>query len=142
MIRKALTEDAKKLHLLENSIFQKEDGALGLASFYYHIKNNTFYVYIKNDELAGYILWLERKNHYRLYSLCIHKKFQGQGIGKKLLDFSFKNIKAPKYRLEVKTTNIKAASLYKKYGFKKIKTLKSFYGGDTDAFLMEKDKDC
>ena len=46
------------------------------------------------------------------------------------------NIK--KIGLEVRTNNINAIKFYKKHGFKKISTIKSFYQNGEDAYLMEK----
>ncbi len=136
MIRSAKASDAKELYQLESSIFTKEDFGLALYSFYYHINKNELFIHEQSGKIVGYILWLKRKKYYRLYSLCIAKEFQGKGVAKKLLDFSFKNIVAPCYQLEVKVDNTKAIKLYEKYGFKKSKVLKKFYSNQQDGYLM------
>ncbi len=141
MIREASRKDVKSLYSLESSIFSKEDFALSLSSFYYHVKRNPLFVYEEDSIIKGYILWLKRKNCYRLYSICTGSDFQGKGIGKELLRFSFEKLKAPKYRLEVKTQNLKAVALYEKWDFKKKGVIKNFYPDNSDAYLMVKNND-
>ncbi len=139
MIRRATTQDAKKLYGLENSIFKKDDFGLSLSSFYYHIKNNELYIYIKDEKIVGYILWLRRKKYFRLYSLCVDANYRGQNIAKKLLKFSFENLKAEYFSLEVKVTNTDAIKLYEKFDFKIKKILPKYYPKYIDGYLMIRD---
>jgi ribosomal protein S18 acetylase RimI-like enzyme len=90
-----------------------------------------------DEKIVGYILWLERKNYFRLYSLAIDINFQGLGIASKLLEYSFEKLRNKNFSLEVKTKNIKAIKLYEKYGFKIKKVLKDYYE-DSDGYLMIK----
>lgn len=136
MIRSARTFDAKELCQLESSLFTKEEFGLSLNSIYYHIKKSDLFVYEENGKIVGYILWLKRKKYYRLYSLCVAKEFQGRGIAKELLEFSFRKLIFPRYQLEVKIDNLYAIKLYEKYGFIKKKVLKGFYPLGQDGYLM------
>ncbi len=138
MIRNAIKEDAKNLHLLENRLFNKDDGALSLRAFQYHIRKNELFVLIENNSIVGYILWLKRKSYYRLYSIAIDPNHQGKGLSKELLNYSFNVLQSLSYQLEVNTKNSKATTLYEKFGFKTIKILKDFYTKDIDAYLMIK----
>lgn len=141
MIRKALRNDVTKLYHLENSIFSKEDFGISMSSFYYHVKKNPIFVYENDSKIGAYILWLKRKNYFRLYSICVGEEFQGKGISKELLMYSFDNLKNSAYQLEVKVNNHIAISLYEKYGFKVKKRLKNYYPKNIDAFLMIREKD-
>lgn len=138
MINKGKISDTKELSILENKIFDNKSFPISKSSFYYHIKNNHLFTYKTNNKITGYILWLKRKNYFRLYSLGIDKEFQGKGIAKKLLDYSFKVLKDKSYMLEVKCDNNKAISLYKKYGFNVKKVLKNYYPDLKDAYQMKK----
>ncbi len=138
MIKIATLQNTKELFNLESSVFSKDDFGLSLNSFYYHIKRNQLFTYIINDKIVGYILWLKRKNHYRLYSLCISTEFQGQGIASKLLDYSFKTLEIKNFTLEVKTINHTAINLYKKNGFEIVKVLTNYYPNNYDGYLMKK----
>ena len=138
MIKIGTLEDTKELFNLESSVFSKDDFALSLASFYYHIKRNDLFIYKENNKILGYILWLKRKKHYRLYSLCIKKEFQGVGVATKLLEYSFEILDKKSFTLEVKTTNQSAIKLYKKHSFKIIKVLKNYYPNSIDGYLMQR----
>ncbi len=137
MIKKAKKENLKFLYDLENKVFTNDPFALSKESFKYHILKNYLYVFEIDEKIVGYILWLERKNYFRLYSLAIDSDFQALGIASKLLEYSFENLKNKNYSLEVKITNIKAIKLYEKFGFKIKKVLKDYYE-DSDGYLMVK----
>jgi len=139
MIRDAILKDSKELFNLESSIFLKDDFGLSLNSFYYHIKNNMLFVYEKDKQIIAYILWLKRDKYYRLYSLCVNKNNQGQGIAKELLKYSFGKLAFSKYTLEVKITNTQAINLYEKNGFSISKILKNYYPENIDGYLMTKE---
>ncbi len=134
-ISKATKKDVKKLFILENEVFKSDSMAISLSSFYYHLKNNTIFIVEDDESILGYILWLERNNYFRLYSLCISTNFQGNGFGKKLLEYSFEKMPKKAMQLEVRLSNQKAIKLYEKFEFKKVKILKDFYENE-DGVLM------
>ncbi|WP_428739545.1 N-acetyltransferase family protein [Sulfurimonas sp.] len=135
-IRSASLDDIDAIQAVENNNFTAQDFRLSRASIRYHLKNNLVYVVEVSGEIVGYILWLERKNYFRLYSLAILKSFHSQGLGKALLEYSLNILSDKKLSLEVKFTNKKAISLYEKLGFKKVKTLPSYYPNNVDGILM------
>lgn len=137
MIKKAKKENLKDLYDLEKKVFQNDPFALTKSAFRYHILKNNLYIFEKDEKIVGYILWLERKNYYRLYSLAVDSSFQGLGIASKLLEYSFEKLRNKNFSLEVKTKNIKAIKLYEKYEFKVKKVLKDYYE-DSDGYLMIK----
>jgi len=141
MIRRAQTKDTNRLYQLENTLFSKDDFGLSRASIYYHMKKSDIFIYEEDSELLGYILWLKRKNYYRLYSLAVKKEFQGKRIATKLLEHSLSKLIAYKYQLEVKIDNPHGIALYEKYGFVKQKVLKGFYPKAQDGYLMVRKKD-
>ena len=95
-------------------------------------------VYIINNELVGFL------NYYLLYEnaeleyIYVLDKYRKKGIGFELMNFFINEVKSKKcinITLEVNINNIKAISLYKKFGFEKISIRKNYYGAD-DALLM------
>ena len=135
-IRSASLSDLSAIQAVEDDNFTAEDFGLSKSSLRYHLKKNRIYVAEVDGQIVGYILWLERKNYFRLYSLAILKSFQSQGFGKALLDYSMKILNNNNLSLEVKSTNQKAIALYEKMGFKKVKTLPSYYPNGVDGVLM------
>ncbi len=138
MILRATLEHLNALAALENELFSRDDFSLSRGSFSYHIKRNDLFVFMHEEEVVGYILWLKRKTYYRLYSLGVSKQFRGIGVAQALLAHSFELLKAFYYTLEVKTTNQSAISLYEKFDFTKQKVLKSYYPNKRDGYLMRK----
>lgn len=139
MITKAKIEDLNSLFNLECKVFKDDSFALSKNSFRYHIlKNRVFKIELEN-KIAGYILWLERKKYFRLYSLAIDTNFQGLGLASKLLDYSFTNLEKNEFSLEVKISNKNAIKLYEKFGFKIKKVLENYYENE-DGYLMIKNR--
>ncbi|MGK0256182.1 MAG: ribosomal-protein-alanine N-acetyltransferase [Arcobacteraceae bacterium] len=136
MIKKASLSNVKELFILESSIFSKEDFGLNLSSFYYHIKRNNLFICVKNKKTIGYILWLKRKNYFKLYSICVDSEYREKGIAQKLLDFSYDFLKSDQYILEVKISNTKAIHLYEINNFFIKKILINFYSNNNDGYLM------
>lgn len=137
MITKANLEDLTSLYNLEREVFLNDSFSLSKSSIKYHIIKNILYKIEVNGVLAGYILWLKRKKYYRLYSLAIGNNFQNKGFAKKLMDYSFENLKDKDFSLEVKILNEIAINLYKNFDFEIKKVLKDYYE-DCDGYLMYK----
>ncbi|MBU1667655.1 GNAT family N-acetyltransferase [bacterium] len=138
MITQAHISDVSALITLENELFSADNFPLSRSSFYYHVKKNPLFIYREAGQIVGYLLWLKRKNRYRLYSLGVSKKCRGLGIAQALLTYSFERLKASSYTLEVKTINSSAIRLYKKNGFKEQKLLVNYYPNHCDGYLMVK----
>lgn len=137
MITQATLADLNHLHDLEKEIFKNDVFALSKESIKYHLKRNLIFKIEVNGMNVGYILWLNRKKYFRLYSLAISKKFQNQGFAQQLLDYSFEHLKEKSFSLEVKVSNVGAIKLYEKFGFKIKKVLENYYETQ-DGYLMVK----
>ncbi len=134
-IQIANKDDIKELLFIEEKLFFNDSSALSKASFSYHLKRNIIFKIDIDKKTVAYILWLKRKNYYRLYSLAILKEFQGKGLGKSLLEFSLNSLDKDCFELEVRVRNQTAINLYEKFGFKKVKILEKFYD-DEDGIKM------
>ena len=139
MIRVSNLEDLASLYNIERDVFPNDPFSMTKESIRYHILRNRLYIVEINNIVAGYILWLERKKYFRLYSLAISNDFQNRGLAKKLLEYSFEKLSNDNkdFSLEVKVSNESAISLYKKYGFEIKKVLKDYYE-DCNGYLMYK----
>ncbi|WP_245588236.1 GNAT family N-acetyltransferase [Algoriphagus terrigena] len=75
---------------------------------------NDFEVYClkQNDEVAGFIGLAERKIEMLFFS----PEYIGKGLGRKLTDFAFSELKADK--VDVNEQNTNAVKFYRKLGFK------------------------
>ncbi|APA82175.1 GNAT family N-acetyltransferase [Francisella tularensis] len=133
-ISKAQLTDLQALIDLENTTFLSDK--ISKKQFAYNInKQKYFFVAKIQGSLAGYILCFEYKKTIRVYSLAVSKNYQGQGIGKKLLEYILNNTDK-NISLEVNTNNLIAISLYQKLGFEINKQINNYYENSDAAYKM------
>ncbi|GMN89971.1 GNAT family N-acetyltransferase [Francisella sciaenopsi] len=126
--------DVQTLVELENSTFLSDK--ISKKQFVYNInKQKYFFITKTQNSLAGYILCFEYKKTIRVYSLAVSKNYQGQGIGKKLLEYILNNSNK-NISLEVNTNNLIAISLYQKLGFVINKKINNYYENGDAAYKM------
>lgn len=106
-----------------------------------HLNPYAYYFVLEIDkEVCGYIgLWINENTE--IINFYIEQKYQGQGYGKLMLEFVIKlsiKCKVNNISLEVRKSNERAISLYKKYGFIKSHTRKKYYEDGEDAIIMIK----
>ena len=78
--------------------------------------NYNGYIFIDKDgELACFVQTEDKSSKIWIQALEVNKKYRSQGLGKQLLDFACKTLKA-RY-LSVRKTNTVAIKMYEKYGF-------------------------
>jgi len=103
------------------------------------------WVYIQNYQIQAYCVLSAGAGEAHILTLCVHKSFQGQGLGKLLLEHLIdlaKEHKAEVLLLEVRPSNVAAVYLYDKYGFNEVGTRKGYYpvtSGREDALIMALD---
>lgn len=81
-----------------------------------------------------------RKGH--VVSIAVMAEYRRMGIGSKLLEEALKRLKecgASEVYLEVRTSNYPAINLYRKMGFKAIRTIEGYYRDGENAYLMVKE---
>lgn len=93
-----------------------------------------------DDKVVGYVgIWfIVDEGH--ITNVAVHSDYRGQKIGDKLVEGLVKMSKENKIvsmTLEVRTSNIVAQNLYKKYGFKIGGIRKEYYSDNKeDAIIM------
>lgn len=140
ILRQAVLQDAKKLFVLEQELFEPQNYPLSYSSFVYHVKNNLLFLAQEEGEIVGYILVLIKRKIPKIYSLGISKNHRKKGIGAKLLVHAVEQLRAKEFSslvLEVRTDNTPAQELYKKFGFATKRIEKGFYKDGCDALIME-----
>ena len=140
-IRTAEAKDIKSIFDIESKSFGNE--AFNLRQFKYLVKSpsSLFQVALVDNQVAGYLVSLIRKNskQLRMYSLAVNEDFRGQGIAQKLIDYIKQVARDNGYvfvTLEVREHNQLAIELYKKNGFVQIAFRLNYYALGEHALIM------
>jgi len=149
VVRRITVDDLDNIIELERKCFNKYIAYTPKQLKYLiTVANSNCLAEIKHQKLRGFIIVLYNKNSQvaGIETLNVDPKFQGNGIGKKLLQAAEEDM-YPKYikkiRLEVSVGNNTAVNLYERLGFRKIALLKNYYNYKQyrtyDAFRMVKE---
>ena len=130
MIRQLQNKDIDKIMgiWLESTIYAHKFISKEYWNENYNIVKDVYipisktFVYEDNDDIRGFISVI---NNDFIGALFVEKNYQGQGIGKSLIDYA-KNL-YDNLSLAVYKENEKAISLYKKLGFNVIEETESRY---------------
>ena len=100
----------------------------------------TYWVLVEQERIFGYIGTWVVMGEGQITNFAVHEGKRGQGWGEKLLLYSMKELKkrgAEGITLEVRVSNQRAQSLYKKVGFETIGIRPKFYTVcPEDAMIM------
>ena len=94
------------------------------------------------DELLGYTLYQQIVDEVHLLNICIKPSFQGQGLGREILNYVIDFSTATSsvlILLEVRRSNQRAQQLYLQAGFNEMSVRKDYYQSESnreDAVLM------
>lgn len=91
-------------------------------------------IYIEDNEVIGYIYYSDIYERTEINQLEVRIDKRNKKIGSRLLE-KYLEITNKQSSLEVRINNNAAIKLYKKYGYIKVATRKSYYNG-IDAYLM------
>ena len=99
------------------------------------------YILSAGDEIRGFVI-IQPYGTFRGYiqTLCVHPGFQGMGYGRRLLDFSEREISrySPNVFICVTETNQRAKEIYLKSGFEMVGELKNFLKAGVSELLLRK----
>ena len=109
------------------------------------LNNNPFshyLLYLDNGKIVGYLNYYLMYDRIEIANFDVLSEEQNKGFGTKLLSFLIDKYegKIINITLEVRCDNVKAISLYHKFGFKDKALRKNYYNG-VDGILMERSMD-
>jgi [ribosomal protein S18]-alanine N-acetyltransferase len=142
----ALTDaDAERCAELEAQLFDGDDPWPAVAFNRELASAHNHYVGARTaSTLVGYagISRLGRKPpfEYEVHTIGVDPAFQGQGIGRRLLDVLLGFADGGAVYLEVRTDNEAAIALYRSVGFEQIGVRKRYYRvSGADAYTMRRE---
>jgi [ribosomal protein S18]-alanine N-acetyltransferase len=137
--------DAERCAELEAQLFDGDD-PWPAAAFNRELasKHNHYVAARTNGTLVGYagISRLGRKPpfEYEVHTIGVDPAYQGQGIGRRLLDELLKFADGGVVYLEVRTDNEVAIALYRGRGFEQVGLRRRYYRvSGADAYTMRRD---
>ena len=138
LIRPMEREDISAVVEGEKKIF---GDTLGYDYLLSELEINPFAQYLVLEiggKVSGYIgLWIA--DNMQILNFYVDKEYQNMGFGSMMLEFVIKLVKmskVPVLSLEVREHNIKAISLYEKYGFKYSHVRKNYYSNGENALVL------
>ncbi|MFM1515741.1 ribosomal protein S18-alanine N-acetyltransferase [Helcococcus ovis] len=91
--------------------------------------------------LVGYMFYSEYLDEVNINHFVIDTKYRKKGYASEIMQELLKRInKKQLIYLEVRTDNIAAINLYKKFGLEIINTRKNYYTDGQDAYIMQRDR--
>lgn len=99
----------------------------------------------QEQNLVGFVIYSLQVGECHILNLCVEVPYQGKGLGEALLQQALKQAKeegASIAFLEVRRSNARALTLYKKLGFIQVGSRKGYYpkeSGREDALIFAKD---
>ena len=139
-IAKTVYDDIARMAFLEKQLYSNQ--AYPPLFFYQALQQwrDTFLSLKVDNKVAGYSLMVPlADNALALMSLLIGKSFQGQGLGKELLQQSILLAQSLHYKrleLSVSPKNKSAVCLYEGFGFQATDSIKDYLGPGEDRILM------
>lgn len=136
--------DAPRCAELEAKLFAGDDPWPARAFLAELDAKHNRYIAARNDGvLVGYAgisrLGRMRPYEYEIHTIGVDPEFQGQGIGRRLLDDLLDYASGGTVFLEVRTDNEPAIALYESVGFVNIGLRKRYYrASGADAYTMQR----
>jgi ribosomal protein S18 acetylase RimI-like enzyme len=143
-VRRAASSDLDDLVALEQRSFSSD--RLSRAQYRRHLDSDSALVLAASANhqlfLGSAVLFFRKRSAVaRLYSLATRPEARGRGVGAALLEaagMAARRRGSRALRLEVRTDNAAAISLYERHGFRRIGHYAQYYQDGTDAWRYEK----
>ena len=126
VIRKAIPSDLEQVEACAVAAYTRYIERIGkapapmVADFAASIENEHLYVIEANANVCGFVVFYARDNHIHLENVALDPRFQGRGLGMRLIEFVEQRAKADGYLRVELYTNAKMTEnlgLYPRLGY-------------------------
>lgn len=141
MIREMTIDDLNQVMIIEKESFNEH---WKRKDFEYEINENIYsnmVVYEKENKILGILGYYILFDDAQITTIATLKEARGQGIATKLMEYLIDDCNKKQcsvLSLEVRKSNFKAQSLYKKFEFIEMNIRKGYYEDGEDALFMMK----
>ena len=139
-ITSATIRDLNALRKLENTCFEKDAWSMFDLVAVLTFPDVVRLKAVKNSQMVGFVAGDPRPSQgfSWIATIGVLPAYQRQGIGRALLHACEAQLKTPRLRLSVRTSNQAAITLYEQEGYRTIDIWKAYYDDGEDAIVMEK----
>ena len=102
---------------------------------------DCFLIAKRQRRIAGYCITCTDSRDSELVSIAVDPRDVRHGVGRALLEETHRLLRASRAKtwwLMVENSNLAAIAFYERYGFKRAKTAKGYYGRGRDAWRMRR----
>lgn len=139
-IRAVRLEDLPQIEEIELASFPDPYPLLLFETLAAH-SPEAFLVAVERERVLGYVSAMKEKPRtIHIASIAVHPSHRRKSIARRLVTVLIKTLRsmnAASVKLEVRSSNIAARSLYETLGFRHSKALKGYYEDGEDAVVME-----
>lgn len=139
-IRRATRRDLKRLLEIEAASFGRDAWDRELFVQALERCPEVFLIARLQARVAGYAITCIERNHAELFSIAVFPDARRRGVGEALIRHTLRVLRRRRLKtfgLMVRTGNKEAIRFYRRLGFRRIKTLKTYYAPGVDAWRME-----
>ncbi len=139
-VRRFEPSDFEQVLEIESEVFSEHNPFLYMN--FYEMNNEGFLVAEYSGSIVGFIVGYElNRNEGRIFSFAVREGFRSMGIGSRLMDailavFMTKLLQFAS--LEVRITNFRAQSFYKRIHFIACWVQRGYYSDGEDGIIMKK----
>ena len=141
-LRPMTTADLPEVVELEHAVFGEEAWSTEMLLGELELRSRYYLVASENDRIVGYGGLLGAGDQADVVTLAVAASHWGLGIGSTLLEALMAEAArrgAAELFLEVRTDNIRAQQLYRRYGFTEIGIRRGYYQpSGADALVMRR----
>jgi len=138
-VRKFEPADLDRILAIEQASFGRDAWDEKLFQAFYRKCPDLFLVATVRRHIAGYIITCAGSRNAELASIAVDPRDRRRGVGEAMLDHTLAELRALRVKawwLMVETENESALRFYEKYGFKREKISKRYYGPGRNAWRM------
>lgn len=141
LVRKMQSYDLDEIEKIENSCFKHPYSRKDLEYELFENPITHLYTAIVDNQIVGFINFQITFNSSSIVQIAVKEEFRKKGIGNLLLGQMLKDLESQEdfveyITLEVRESNEKAISFYKKHKFQLITTKKNYYDDGENALYF------
>jgi ribosomal-protein-alanine N-acetyltransferase len=141
LVRRFRPADIDRIMEIERASFGEDAYDRNLFAEYARHCGELFLLVEGGGKVRGYIVTCIRGDRAELVSIAIDPKFRGKGAASTLLKSTLRRLKlrhVARISLMVRLNNENARTLYERFGFQRIRSVRRYYEDGGDGILMAK----